>query len=89
MGFAKSMKKSCFVIVLLLSLLTVTAARADASASDLKRILHTAESDGDSDDDNGLIRITPDNTKIVRLDQDAASVVVANPAHAAVMHLHA
>lgn len=35
--------------------------------------------------DDGIIRLTPDNTKIVRLDQDAVSVVVANPAHASVV----
>lgn len=31
------------------------------------------------------IRLTPDRTEIVRLEQDAASVVVTNPAHAQVM----
>lgn len=31
------------------------------------------------------IRLTPDRTRILRLDQDAASVIVTNPAHAAVI----
>lgn len=31
------------------------------------------------------IRLTPDRTEVVRLEQDAASVVVTNPAHAQVM----
>ncbi|MDD9901670.1 MAG: pilus assembly protein N-terminal domain-containing protein [Alphaproteobacteria bacterium] len=31
------------------------------------------------------LRLTPDETKILRLDQDAASVVVANPEHASVL----
>src|SRR6187402_975472 len=31
------------------------------------------------------IRITPDTTKIIRLEQDAASVIVANPEHASIV----
>lgn len=31
------------------------------------------------------IRLTPDRTRIIRLEQDAASVIVTNPAHAAVV----
>jgi hypothetical protein len=31
------------------------------------------------------IRLTPDRTRILRLDQDAASVIVTNPAHASVV----
>lgn len=32
-----------------------------------------------------ILRLTPDRTHIVRLEQDAASVIVANPMHAVVM----
>lgn len=32
-----------------------------------------------------IIRLTPDKTKIITLEQDATSVVVANPAHAGVL----
>lgn len=36
-------------------------------------------------DDDGFIRITPDTTRIVKLEQDAASVIVTNPLHARVL----
>ena len=35
--------------------------------------------------DDTVIRLTPDQTKVVRIEQDAASVIVANPAHANVV----
>jgi hypothetical protein len=35
--------------------------------------------------DDGIIRLTPDKTRLLHIDQDAASVVVTNPAHAAVL----
>jgi hypothetical protein len=35
--------------------------------------------------DDGTIRLTPDKTQIVHLQQDAASVIVTNPAHASVL----
>ena len=35
--------------------------------------------------DDGTIRLTPDKSKIVRLDNDAASVIVSNPANATVL----
>lgn len=36
-------------------------------------------------DNDAFIRLTPDSTRIVNLDQDAASVIVTNPAHARVL----
>lgn len=36
-------------------------------------------------EDDTIIRITPDKTKIVRLKEDAASVIVTNPAHVSVL----
>src|SRR6218665_1510441 len=35
--------------------------------------------------DTGAIRLSPDRTKVLRLRENAASVVVANPAHASVI----
>lgn len=35
--------------------------------------------------DDGSIRLTPDKTHILRLEQDASSVIVTNPAHASIM----
>jgi len=44
----------------------------------------TATADTAAVVDDSLIRLTPDRTKLLRLDQDAASVIVTNPAHASV-----
>jgi hypothetical protein len=76
------------------SLVSASAARADG-ADDLQRLI---EKPGDSSvstsgsvditaaaADNDAIRITPDRTHVIRLDQDAASVIVANPQHAAIV----
>jgi hypothetical protein len=39
---------------------------------------------GDDDDIDGPLRLTMDQTRLVHLDQDAASVIVANPGHVSV-----
>jgi hypothetical protein len=82
------------VFVLLITLLAGTVAYADGGET-LQRLIDgggtaAASTDSQGPDaasetaDDGSIRITPDTTKIVRLDQDAASVIVANPAHASI-----
>lgn len=79
------------VFVLLITLLAGTVAYADGSDT-LQRLIGGGSAAAATDSgalagemDDGTIRITPDTTKIVRLDQDAASVIVANPAHASVV----
>ncbi len=63
-------------------LLVARPVAADGLDADFKG-LNSKDSSAVMDD--GPIRITPDQTKIVRLDQDAASVVVTNPDHASVI----
>lgn len=78
------------------SLTGATAARADG-AEDLDRLMNaprsapavvsattSANQPAQVADGTGIIRLTPDRTHVLRLDQDAASVVVTNPAHATI-----
>jgi hypothetical protein len=81
------MKKSWPVLIAGLSFLLMTgAALAEGvvgGISDTERLVGIAAAAGA--EDSGIIRITPDRTKLVRLRQDAASVIVTNPAHASVL----
>lgn len=77
MGYAKMIKK-WLAIAGIVFLAAVGLAQADG-LSGMKTPAPAATDDGRT------IRLTPDKTKILHLDQDAASVVVANPAHASVL----
>lgn len=60
------------------------------SAQDLQALLNNAPSDSvvapDTNIGGGkIIRLTPDKTHIVRLEQDASSVIVTNPKHASIV----
>jgi len=74
-------------------LLMAGPARADGIA-EMERLIGKADSPAQQQTqtapaltslDPDAIRLTPDRTKIVRLKQDAASVIVTNPQHAVVM----
>jgi hypothetical protein len=77
--------------VLCLGVLTMRAMAdgSDVSAqssSDLGRLLGKSETQqGASVNDGGILRLTNNKNEIIRLDQDAASVIVNNPEHIAVM----
>ena len=82
------------IFVIALSLLISAPALADGTATLTRLVQNGAESVADSTAapvakadavDEGIVRITPDQTKIITLDQDAASVIVANPAYAQVV----
>lgn len=87
-GFIVGMKKIWAFAALLSVMAAAAAAHADGGADELSRLLgkgdsHTTVSAAQTTD--GSIRITPDKTHIVRLDRNAASVIVANPAHAEIV----
>lgn len=81
------------------SWLALTPARADGEGALLQRLLDdsnqaatitapgakTATTAAARTNPREALRLTPDRTEIIRLDADAASVVVTNPAHAQVM----
>jgi len=88
------MIKSWPGFVIALSLLLSTPALADGMDSDASAASKSSadsmlkKSDSPEEvkaDQDGIIRLTPGGSKVVRLDQDAASVVVTNPAHANVI----
>jgi hypothetical protein len=87
------MKNRWLAFVLPLLLAGIAAAHADGGTEELKRLLHTGPDssiqgsvqDAVEAGDEDTIRITPDTVKIVKLEADAASVIVANPDHAAVV----
>ncbi|MCE9508448.1 MAG: pilus assembly protein N-terminal domain-containing protein [Alphaproteobacteria bacterium] len=64
--------------------------QADASADDLSRLIGKPDAAAApvaaaTEKEDAALRLTPNKNKIIRLDQDAASVVVNNPKHASVM----
>lgn len=71
------MLKSWPVLLIVLSFLTLGGHAFAASGS--------ADSGTSAPSEDAFIRLTPDTTKIIKLDQDAASVIVTNPAHARVL----
>ncbi len=82
------------ISVIALSLLMSAPALADSTATLTRLVQNGSESTVDSPAaapakadavDDGIVRITPDQTKIITLDQDAASVIVANPAYAQIV----
>jgi len=71
------------VLVTLALPATSRSAMADGIDNDiLKKMLSTGKA---APVDDGILRLTTNKNKIVRLDQDAASVIVNNPDHAQVM----
>lgn len=93
-GGLRLMKKALLMTVFLGGLLLACTASVPAwadgvntpgAASKDAQNSAPASSEDPSIIDDGIIRLTPDNTKVVRLDQDAVSVVVANPVHASVV----
>ncbi|MFH1157585.1 MAG: pilus assembly protein N-terminal domain-containing protein [Pseudomonadota bacterium] len=77
-----------FVAGLAFTLFSIPAL-ADGGIGDLSRLADRAEVSaavpaGGAEED-GALRLTPDKNELVRLDQDAASVIVNNPAHAEVL----
>lgn len=82
------MVKNWPVLLGMLSFLIVgSAAVAEAPAKDSQPAstaeLSAAPPAGKPDDN--VIRLTPDTTRVVRLEQDAVSVLVTNPEHARVL----
>ncbi len=63
------------------------AASQDDTAKRLApKVFRNVSTSGSSPDaDDGTIRLTPDKSQVVRLDRDAASVIVSNPANATVL----
>lgn len=54
-------------------------------ASKMERLMAAPAGMAMGSEEDNFIRITPDKTKILRLDEDAASVIVTNPVHASVL----
>ena len=80
------MNKSWLGLCLFFCLMAGRIAHADGT-EDLDRLLGlnaTAKAAVVSSRSD-IIRLTPDKTKVLRLDQDAASVIVANPVHASIL----
>ena len=62
------------------------AEEAGKGISEVERLTRVSPGAGTAAaDDGGIIRTTPDKTKLVHLDQDAASVIVTNPANVSVV----
>lgn len=71
------------VLILFALLIVPPAAHADGIDNDvLKKLLDTGKA---APVDDGILRLTTNKNKLVRLDRDAASVIVNNPDHAQVM----
>lgn len=84
------MNKTWPVVILAVSLvMAAPAARADTgkdgAAANMARLMEAPSGMAVTDADNETIRLTPDKTKIIHLDQDAASVVVTNPKNLSVL----
>lgn len=74
----------------LLGLVFVFALTGAAHADGIDSLQRLIGAEGDSksvsrDENAGILRLTPDKTHVLRLERDAASVIVANPEHAGVM----
>ena len=64
------------------------AAETKAASNDLMPAMtssNTKEYTADGEETHPPIRISPDKTEMVRLDEDASSIIVSNPAHANIM----
>jgi hypothetical protein len=91
-GLSTMRHKKQLAGALVLLLLMAGSARADGIAQ-MERLIGKADSQQTQKQspaavtslDPDAIRLTPDRTKILRLKQDAASVIVTNPQHAVVM----
>jgi hypothetical protein len=75
---------------MLAALFASASVQADASADDLSRLIGKPDTAAPPvaatiEKEDAALRLTPNKNKIIRLDQDAASVVVNNPDHASVM----
>lgn len=69
----------------LLAALTVIAVSAESHAQDLPNLPEPNSMPAlpsNALDENAPINLTPDGPAVVKLDEDAASVIVGNPAHA-------
>jgi hypothetical protein len=83
-GMMNSVFKGWSAVLVIIALITVSlSAHADGIDNDiLKKMLNTGKA---APVDDGILRLTTNKNKLVRLDQDAASVIVNNPEHAEVM----
>jgi len=83
MGIFSNMVKKALMLILFFVLATSVSSTMvkAANSDDVLRILQ----DFKNNRTNTPIRLTSNKNKIIRLDRDAASVVVNNPAHASVM----
>jgi hypothetical protein len=75
---------------LLAAFFASASAQADASADDLSRLIRQPDTAAPPiaaiiEKEEDALRLTPNKNKIIRLDQDAASIIVNNPDHASVM----
>jgi len=79
-----SVFKGWSTVLIIIALVTLALpAHADGIDNDvLKKLLSTGKA---APVDDGILRLTTNKNKLVRLDQDAASVIVNNPEHAEVM----
>lgn len=64
---------------------TVASGTSGTVASDTSGTASSASAGTTAAGDDNNIRLTPDKTRILILDQDAASILVTNPAHAEVV----
>ncbi len=84
------MKINWSLLILTLCLGLTTPVLADGT-DDLGRLIgqkdesNAAAPAAVNNNEDGIIRLTPDRTHLVRLQEDASSVIVTNPAHASVM----
>ena len=76
------MMRFCFLIIFFLSAFGYIL---PAHAQSHSGLIPNVPGNGDSFEEAPIIYVSPDQTRVVRLDQDATSVIVTNPSHAQVL----
>lgn len=66
---------------LVLSISTPSLAEDDAKNIDLPPVTQSTETGLPKETTHPILRLTPDKSELIRLDEEAASIIVGNPAH--------